>query len=620
MLRQKRGAQEKTRKLEYKQDLAIARAIKEDQNNPTFCRYKKKTANAIPKFIAYDFETSSIKPGTPAPLYITAYGDNFSFASAIETTKQQSRMEHLHSILVTSFLVPQHIGIKFVGWNANRFDAYFVAAALVSDKRFVIRPYMTKSKALRGIRVLPSENEESEGWEFLDGIAMLGLAGTSLEKFLKNFAPEFSKYTNIINFEKEEFDSSNAEHRKYAMRDSEGLFHGISNAQSIIYEKFGEPLRATMGAVCIRIFQSYIPENIKVYALDSDDESVIRTFVLRGGYCYCVKRYQGPVWKYDINQAYAAAMRETKLPCGSSFRTRTQPKTECYLVRLSGHISKETIPFYYRSEIRNKIKSEFSGNVINDTWITSIEHKQLINEGWNLHCQEFIAWEESFDMKDYIDALEKIRTTCEGGPSGPVGTMIKAVGNHSFGKTLETIDPLIYILANECPDDYLPFYGDECDPLEHVFYKFDMSQRLKTYHKPQLGAFITAHVRMVLRRAALVNPSAWLYADTDCVVFSEDVGNKLDIDPKRYGAWKVEESGTEFQIITKKVYSSVDRTKRSAKGMNVKRLSDEEFNAWFEGFSPTQLQTQINNFLSVLDGKDMYRAQSRKGTNVKGLM
>ncbi len=104
-------------------------------------------------------------------------------------------------------------------------------------------------------------------------------------------------------------------------------------------------------------------------------------------------------------------------------------------------------------------------------------------------------------------------------------------------------------------------------------------------------------------------------------IMSRSASNKrdLDIDPKRYGAWKIEEQGTIYEIIAKKVYAEVggEKPKRSAKGLNVKRLTPDDFARWYEGTAPVQDQIQINNFLSVMHGADMYRAQRREGTRVE---
>lgn len=590
-----------------------------------FARKSRVKAATPARMVAYDFETTRIEAGTPRPLYITAFGlkPEMFLEAAIND------MQHLHRILENHFLTAEMSGVKYVAWNANNFDAYFIAAPLVADPKYTIRPYLTNTGSLRGLRVLLSEFMDEKGnypkdapsWEFLDGMAMLGFAGLKLEKFLENFAPEKAKLTGVIDFEKETFNPKNPQHREYAMRDSEGLYYGMVAAQDILIDKFNQGLAVTMGGICIKIFQAHIPADVRVHAPDENLEAIIRTHAMRGGYCYCVKRYQGPVWKYDLNQAYAAAMREAKLPQGQAFHTPrgVHKFASIYIARITATNVNNKIPFYYRTEINGRMKSQFSGTTINDTWITSIEVEQLRSEGWQINIVESWCFPSSFNMREYVDKLEVLRMTCDGGPSGPIGTMVKGVGNHSYGKTVESLTPINYLLSAENPPGYLPYYLDgDVDPIEHVYYQFQDPEdvREKEYHQPQLGAFITAHVRMVVRRAALKNPDAWLYADTDCVVFSEDMTAQLDTDAKRYGAWKIEEQGTEFQIIAKKVYVNLKTQKGSAKGMNVRRLTMEDFNSWFNGKPPVQEQTQRNSFLSVMRGGEMYRTQKRSGTSV----
>ena len=571
--------------------------------------------------IAYDFETTRINPGTPRPLYLTAYSPAFQFAGAIES------MAHLRVFLITRFLIADHNGCKFVAWNGNRFDAYFVAAALITDKRFELRPYMTRSKALRGLRVTLKldddgnvlDPETAPTWEFLDGIAMLGLVGVSLAKLLANFAPDRAKLVGVIDFEKEEFNPADPLHREYAFRDSEGLWYAMDRAQQIMLQTFNQPLAVTMGGACIKIFQAHIPRGVEVESPIPDLEKIIREQVLRGGFCYCAKRYKGPIWKYDLNQAYAAAMRESEMPSGGALLIQGAPSREarCFVARITASNPANKVPFYHRTESGGRLKSVFALTRIEDTWITSVEYRQLQAEGWAVRCVEHWRWAGAFTMQEYVDKLEVLRMNAEGGPSGPIGTMVKATGNHSYGKTLEAIEPIDYVLSSECPPDCLPYYGDGFDPLDHIFYRMVLDRRAKAYHQPQIGAFITARVRMVLRRAILLDPDAWLYADTDCVVFSRDVTAYLDIDAKRYGAWKIEEAGTPFLIIAKKVYAEIDGDKRSAKGMNVKRLTADDFARWYEGNEPAQDQVQINNFLSVLCGAEMYRSQHRRGTRIE---
>ncbi len=580
---------------------------------------KRKRAAKAARIIAYDFETTRIEAGTPRPLYLTAFGLDPEFS--IETPLRD--LEHLRDVLIRDFLIPEFDGVKFCAWNANNFDAYFVAAALLTSTEFVMRPYLTKNNSLRGLRVIPAEDADKplasqRGWEFLDGMAMLGLATVSLEKFLANFAPDTQKLKGTIDFERETFDAMNPAHRAYAMRDSEGLYYGMIRAQGILLEHFNQGLTATIGNACIKIFKSHIPADVKVDALPDGVEALTREYVMRGGYCYCVRRYAGPVWKYDINQAYAAAMREAKLPADKPMHSagRINQFAQCFIVRITATNPNNRIPFYYRATVNGRIKSVFGTAEITDTWITSIEHAQLQREGWRIRVIESWCWAGWFNMREFVDRLEVLRMTCEGGPSGPTGTMVKAVGNHSYGKTVSQSPGETFLLAKDRPPGYAPYYGDDMAPVEHVWFTFEEEQA-KDYEQPHIGAFITAHVRMVVRRAALIRPGDWLYADTDCVVFSSDVTALLDTDAKRYGAWKIEEEGTQYRIIAKKVYQNVATGKGNAKGLSVRKLKPADFEAWFEGSPPEQEQTQRNNFVKVMASLDMYRTQKRKGTSVE---
>jgi hypothetical protein len=192
------------------------------------------------------------------------------------------------------------------------------------------------------------------------------------------------------------------------------------------------------------------------------------------------------------------------------------------------------------------------------------------------------------------------------------------VGRHptnSYGKTVEQLDGVEYVLAMECPPEYSPFVVSDDEHADLPVWVKKSEPAVKDYHKPQIGSFITAHVRMKVRQAALLDPDAWLYADTDCVVFSREPKG-LDIHKSRYGAWKVECEGEHYRMITKKVYAKIDNTEKHAKGMNVKKLSADDFEKWSRGEPPTQKQLHKNNLMKVLAGADMYIEQVRRGTKV----
>ena len=100
-----------------------------------FRRIGSRGKISAPRMIAYDFETTNISAGTPRPLYLTAFSTDVEFH--IATTIKN--MAHLRNILVNSFLTDALSGCRFVAWNANQFDAYFIAAALLQEQGFIIR-------------------------------------------------------------------------------------------------------------------------------------------------------------------------------------------------------------------------------------------------------------------------------------------------------------------------------------------------------------------------------------------------------------------------------------------------------------------------------------------------
>jgi hypothetical protein len=560
--------------------------------------------------VAYDLETTRIQAGTPSPLYITAFGpDGFRVSQAVNS------VEHLCEILVSRFLTVENNNVRFVAWNGNNFDCFFIGAALLHSPDYTLRPYLTRSKALRGVRVTlkTKPGELKQSWEFLDGMSMIsGGNPLALKKFLKTFAPEFEKLSSPDWDAGEQFDSRNPEHVAYAERDSEGLYHGLQRAESIVMTHFEQGLQPTIGNLGIRIFQAHMPDNKIAWAPGFELEQIIRTFVMRGGFCFAARRFAGPVWKYDLNQAYASAMREADLPCGRAQATKTvHPYARCAIYKVTARSRANRVPFYARD---SEGQSLFALCDLESVWLTSSEIDQLRSERWAVQVHEGYFWDDAFRMGELVDKLEGLRMSDPDGPGGAQGSMMKAIGNNCYGKTVEELDGLELVMSFTRPDDSFFMYQNADDIIKHIWAKLG-TPHFREYHQPQIGAFITAHVRMLVRRAILEAPDAWLYSDTDCCFFDRPV-KSLPIDPKKYGYWKIEVSGAPYRIITKKVYATFDGTEKRAKGLNVKRLSMGDFERWYAGSPPTQTQTQRQNFLSVMTGSDMFVERVKVGQRI----
>jgi len=572
---------------------------------------------------AYDFETTTIEAGTPDLLYITACGpDGFKLSMPIRGT---NKYQVLCTILETFFLIPEFNKAQFIAWNGNGFDVYFIAAALLCSERWIMQPYLTASKAMRGMKVKTKRRTKSKktrihSWEFLDGISMTGIVNKTAKSFFQTFAPDLPKLD--LNLDKEKFDYRNPQHIAYAERDSEALYKGMCKVQSILTELIepdliekGERMRLkpTIGNLAINYFMRHVPPGVVLKNPGQALNEILNGPVKRGGYCWCQRQYTGPVWKYDINQAYAAAMRDAGLPCGD------YAKTDRYMEGLPGvyevKISRSKpspVPFYYKIE-RDNVGRFATGRVPVTTWLTTIEIEHLFKDGWDILFYGGYVWDQTFNFGDVVTRLETLRATDKDGSSGPLGTMVKAIGNNAYGKTLEQLNGLELVLAKEAPEGF-----DLYDPLDEcagfIFSRNRPAFR-KPYHLPQIGVFTTAHVRCIIRSAALLNPDAFLTADTDCTAFSEPMHQYLEIDKSRYGAWKVEAEGVPYIIVGKKVYFGDDGTIK-AKGLRTKELSRADYEQWLLSNMPVQEQTQRNNFLKFISGSDMFRTQERKGTDI----
>lgn len=566
-------------------------------------------------FVAYDLETTRIKEGTPLVKYITAFGEAVFLSRRIRATKKDPYSD-LAYVLRNYFITEEQHGYRFIGWNANKFDVFMVAKALLQFDDIILRPYLTRSKSLRGLKVIGIAGDlKDKEWEFLDGMAMTGLdtVGMKLKKFLDLFAPEYQKLE--LDFEKVAFDPTNAEHIAYAERDSEGLYRAMVKVNQIAIDLTGTVLQPTMGNLAIKYFQSQLPDDIVCWVPGDDLKAILHASPKRGGFCWIARQYEGKVWKYDINQAYAAAMRDAELPCGScvpsvDYVEGSPGVYHCVIVYSSGS-SGAPVPFYYRDIDTNE--GRFSNGVeAVETWILSTEIDHLRETGWTVEVKRGYFWDGSFNMKEMVDSLERLRFSDPGGPNGPLGTMVKVVGNSAYGKTLEQLGGLELVMAKECPEGYEPFMP-EAEGMENV-YCAEGEEFFRPYHCPQIGCFITAHVRIIVRNAALSDHKHFIYADTDCVVYSRPV-TFLDIDPKRYGAWKKESDGVDYIFIGKKVYWGADGVTH-AKGLHVRHLTKADYEQWKEGKPPKQRQTQRNNFVKFIGGAEMFHDLVREGTDV----
>lgn len=539
--------------------------------------------------------------------YLTVHGADVRLSEAVDD-------EGLADVFVRDLFIEQRAKTRYVAWNANRFDTLFLLRALRKyGDRFIIRPFVAGQGGLRGARVSLRENEKV-WWDLCDGIAMTGYA-KSLAKFTQTFVPDRAKMIDAIDFSKESFDPSNPIHVAYAERDAEALYLAMMEVERICVDLTGRQLRMTIGATAIRLFQDRMPEGVQVHAVPEPLWDDLTRRGMRGGFVYVARQYDGPAWQYDANQAYGAAMRDARLPCGRVTRSggEVAGAVGFYDVTVS-RSPRSPIPFYCKT-VDGPV--ECYGEPT-QTFIASIEVETLRRHGWTVVVNDGWTWNESFSMERMIHELEHIRVTDPHGPNGPVGTMSKYLGCNAYGKTTERLSGERIVISDRPPEDGVWFaYRPEDEAFESFWVTVGPVER-RRYHRPHLGATITAYVRMMLFDAIMAAPDAFLKCDTDSVCFDRPVEH-LDIHPTRYGAWKCEYAGDRMLVVGKKVYAVVDADGTLkhvvCKGLNTKRLTLAQIEAWIHsGKVPKQAQVQTLGWRKGLP-TIRYRTVGRRGTD-----
>ena len=393
--------------------------------------------------VSYDFETTRIPtrvsdPMRVQPRFITFHAAQWAYDAAPRTYAQTAT--------IFEELWPQfEPNTNLCAYNANRYDLRILLQALLNS-RFTLEPFTSKVSGLRGCIVRYGRKRV----HLLDPIAMLGMQ-CDLKTFIAVFAPEFPKGT--INFDKVAFNARNPAHVAYAKRDSEALYHAMVRAQEVLRGICGQRLRPTIGAVAIRAFTAAMPAKVSVPALRSNLYTIVRRCVARGGYVFA-RMYKGKLWSYDLNQAYAFAMRECSLPSGRALPTRSfcEKKPGFYRVKLTRSIT-SAVPYMVReSKPPYRMLETYGAGCV--TWLTNDEVILLRRHGWECSIIEGYVFEGSFRMKAFVVVL--VWRLSEFLNDLPVNVLCKYIGCNAYGKTLQEPVAMKVVLSPTMPKGAFP--------------------------------------------------------------------------------------------------------------------------------------------------------------------
>ena len=408
----------------------------------------------------------------------------------------------------------------------------------------------------------------------------LAVFPSSLEKFLKAFAPELPKLE--LDFSKTPFDPSNSEHRAYAIRDAHGLGVAMPRLDAMVREHFGVGIGHTTAGTAVKAWCATIPDGTYFGGSKWGAREMFVRQAYYGGLSFLTRNDLledgGNVVAetFDINSSYPAAMCDFGVPDGRMLTCRDYQKGLLGIYRARVKAPDDLIVPILPS--RNEKGHMRWCRGVFDTVVTSQELIFAANHGYQvLKVFEGVAFEKRiFPFNDFIARCKAIRRQYKDKPEEGLAKLMQNSLYGKFGSRRERTK----IFHPTCDDDMLG-----AQPLENLDY-FWIRKELDPDMLciPAWAVFITAHARLRLLQAIYsVGPENVICGDTDSMTILPGLGHLVDVG-EEYGQFKLEKTWTRFRAVAPKVYAGRKSTGElggAAKGLP-KKVMAQHPEKWVE--------------------------------------
>lgn len=478
------------------------------------------------------------------------------------------------------------------------------------DARYLLPPLVARAKVagcsvevmsrtgedVLEIRVTTSD--ESSKFVLRDSLAIYP---HSLAEFAEQFAdPQLQKLVGAIDFDGgERFDPANLAHLEYAKRDVVSLVSALRGHYNDTKKTFGVAPSLTVSATAMHAWQSTMTPGVHVLCAKDDlAEKICRAASYGGAVFLTSVAVHRDAITLDVNSSYPASLIEQPMPSGRPIFVRTRDRNRLGIYRVVVRVpeSLRIVPIPCR-DARGALA--WRRGII-ETICTSVDLDTAEAYGCEImQIHSGIEWSDVTTglFNDVIARCMRVRTQYKGQPIEQVAKLIQnsIVGKFGSMRQRWEVSDILYhdsILMPEIPGLY----------ARRVY-----AESLKC--RPDYFAFITAHARRRLFRAAqAVGVEHVIYGDTDSLTLGPGADlTKLDIDQRRYGAWKIEKKWQEFRAIAPKVYAGrlesgefAGAIKGLPRGKHQKKMLEELF---FSGRTSVEYQQLANFLYSATCGK-----------------
>jgi hypothetical protein len=377
------------------------------------------------------------------------------------------------------------------------------------------------------IRVLSKTEKTKNGkpvliTRFRDSMAVFP---HSLEKFTKQFAPEFIKL-DIGLGRGVEFNRKNPVHIAYAKNDVLGLVKAIQTFDELIYDNFSVHLKGTTSSTAYSAWLRTIDEDLIIGRQAPIVEEFMRK-CYNGGLVQINAdhgRHYDHTTTLDINSSYPASMR-LGVPKGKAVWT---PR---YKSGFPGfyHVT-ATIP----EDAELPIIASRDGHHLAwargtfDAYVNSNEMEHAETKGCSFVVHSGFYFPEGLMdcFGDFITICEKLRTKFKGQAAE---TMVKLIQNSLYGRFgMRPEGRECKVSTDGVPEGFLPVIDEDSGiALGNVYYR--NVTREAPYMLPHIAAWITGNSRILIdRMTEAAGRHRVLYRDTDSItIIGSDINPAL---------------------------------------------------------------------------------------------
>jgi hypothetical protein len=454
--------------------------------------------------------------------------------------------------------------------QTSRNTWYIVHAGDIAEFSHLIKYVRTTEKYRNTLDIEPVYSGQnmialsiSRGKKKIQIRDMFALFPMSLDKISQQFAPEYPKLCDSVDFSKRDYNPDTD--REYLRRDVQATCASYKAICALIYKHFGVQPSLSAAGTAMRAWLYELPEDKKYFRLSPVVEDFCRE-AYYGAYVHPGKdnNIHFNVVSYDVTAAYGARMRYA-YPIGNPVHSEYYRSDKLGIWTCTVTCVDAPLPIVpYRKN--NGINWLGIPGDQCQTTVTNLEIEYFKAHGYTVEVHYGVYWMESDTIfKDFIDKVEQVESL-----NSTTKQCAKLMRNSLYGRFGAKKYIEKFVIAGEPGEEMIPYCNPSTGELIEDLYVINEELDVP-YIQPHWASFITAYQRLamfeLIQQCGLEN---FLGCDTDSVKTYKNIveEKQLPISETEYGKGKIEASWSVYRSHGPKNYVGIrddEDMKRNAK-------------------------------------------------------